>query len=238
MEHLYRTGGDGSGSGAALRGGRGEGGGGPQKPCILKTTQNCAPAVSKPAGPSLDSPTHKDATTAGGSHSRWVEVSYVQPHFVFGKQFHYPLHGEKARIGREAAMCNRTIGLTRDRLRAGYTHTAHAVCAWGWGPGTMRSSHGATHRPIRNDGRRSHSRWVDPHVGYVQSHRRSDPRAGYTHTAHATCAWGWGPGSTQRSHGESHRPSPRSFNQGASGQCPQMIDSEARLHSKVPSEEP
>ena len=47
--------------------------------------------------------------------------------------------------------------------RAGYTHTAHAVCAWGWGPGTMRSSHGATHRPIRNDGRRSHSRWVDPH---------------------------------------------------------------------------
>ena len=37
--------------------------------------------------------------------------------------------------------------------RAGYTHTAHAVCAWGWGPGTMRSSHGATPRPIRNDGR-------------------------------------------------------------------------------------
>ena len=23
--------------------------------------------------------------------------------FFFGKQFHYPLHGEKARIGREAA---------------------------------------------------------------------------------------------------------------------------------------
>ena len=33
--------------------------------------------------------------------------------------------------------------------------------------------------------------------------------------------------------------SPRSFNQGASGRCPHMIDAEARLHSKVPRiEEP
>ena len=53
----------------------------------------------------------------------------------------------------------------RSDPRAGYTHTAHAVCAWGWGPGTMRTSHGATHRPIRNDGRRSHSRCVRPPRG-------------------------------------------------------------------------
>ena len=53
----------------------------------------------------------------------------------------------------------------RSDPRAGYTHTAHAACAWGWGPGTMRTSHGATHRPIRNDGRRSHSRCVRPPRG-------------------------------------------------------------------------
>ena len=118
-------------------------------------------------------PTVQSATTAGCSHSRWVDphVSYVQAHH-------------------------------RSDPRAGCTHTARAVCARGWGLGAMRASHGATHRPIRNDGRRSHSRWVDPHVGYVHPHHRSDP----THTAHAACAWGWGPGPMRSSHGATHRP--------------------------------
>ena len=63
-------------------------------------------------------------------------------------------------------------------------------------------------RPIRNDGRRSHSRWVDPHVSYVQAHHRSDPRAAYTHTAHAACACGWGPGTMRTVPRSPHWPGP------------------------------
>ena len=72
----------------------------------------------------------------------------------------------------------------------------------------MRTTHGATHRPIHNDGRRSHSRWVDPHVGYVQAHPRSDPRAGYTHTvtAHAAFSSGCGPYLARMIHGARARP--------------------------------
>jgi hypothetical protein len=92
-------------------------------------------------------------------------------------------------------------GTGRSDPRAGYTHTAHAVCAWGWGPGTMRSSHGATSVQSATTAGCSHSRWVDPHMSYVHPHHRSDPRAGYTHTAHAVCAWGWGPGTMRSSHG-------------------------------------
>ena len=125
--------------------------------------------------------THRPIRNDGRrSHSRWVDphVSYVQAHH-------------------------------RSDPRAGYTHTAHAACACGWGPGTMRTSHGATHRPIRNDGRRSHSRWVDPHVSYVaQAHHRSDPRAAYTHTAHAACACGWGPGTMRTVPRSPHWPGP------------------------------
>ena len=116
-------------------------------------------------------PIHNDGRR---SHSRWVDprVGYVHPRH-------------------------------RSDPRAGYTHTAHAVCAWGWGPGTMRSSHGATSvqsATVTTAGC-SHSRWVDPHMSYVHPHHRSDPRAGYMHTAHAVCAWGWAPGTMRSSHG-------------------------------------
>ena len=85
------------------------------------------------------------------------------------------------------AMYIRTIGRTRERA----THTrlmqlAREVAA----RVPCERPTVQTHRPIRNDGRRSHSRWVDLRVtvGYVHPHHRSDPRAGYTHTAHAVCA--------------------------------------------------
>ena len=97
----------------------------------------------------------------------------------------------------------RTIGRARERA----THPRLMRFARGIGARVPcdRSTVQATVQSATTAGC-SHSRWVDPHVSYVHPHHRSDPRAGYTHTAHAACAWGWGPGPMRSSHGATHRP--------------------------------
>ena len=69
----------------------------------------------------------------------------------------------------------RTIGRTRERA----THTRLMRLARGVGARVPcdRATVQATVQSATTAGC-SHSRWVDPHVSYVQAHHRSDPRAG------------------------------------------------------------
>jgi hypothetical protein len=77
--------------------------------------------------------------------------------------------------------------LTRERA----THARlMRLARRGWGPGAMRMSHGAI-RPSNPQRRPAAvtARWVDPHCELMyDAHHGSDPRAGYTRTAHAACA--------------------------------------------------